>query len=245
MKKTIFIIVIFFFISCHKEEKTSNNPNKINEEYEFISQKKIDSLKNKGYEIYKQYDFFKLKGTPISQKSKIKYPFLGVRRVGYNMDIISLVSEDSIIKRQIVKKNNINSETIKNFRFEDESTQSVFYIVYNKNYISILVVDEFVFLEEEKRFFVEKILFIKRDYIVEYYQGESSERLITKDMIKNSGFLVDESDLEKYFTGKRNIEKKVFYPKDYNKITDFAIKTYFMLDISPDSPDRSDMSQKR
>lgn len=141
----------------------------------------------------------------------------------------SIVNADSLVPREIVKKNNsFFIEKIKNYRSFDEVDQSIFVIIYKKDCIAIFDFSEDVLSDKKKRFFLSSVYFVYKNKIEEYYQGNNSERMI--ENIDKTDFNISENDLHKVFTGTKEIEKFTYYPnKNYNEIANNFIRSYLLL----------------
>ena len=189
--------------------------------------KKIDSLKNFGFTIYKSFNFMDMEGIELSKDENI-LPLLAYKKEKDSINMFSIFSSKIIVRRCIKKDSNSNMiERTKEILFSDEEFfQSNYIFKYEKGKVIVFDFKENIEKVEGGNFFLGSVYFFYRDSTVRYYSICNQRKMLQNTDIK---YEIDESQLEKVFSNCGKIEKKVYHNKlDYKSFKDRLLLNYLM-----------------
>lgn len=231
MKKYLLVPIIILLHSCKDAVKKDADIHQQITASESLEKKamtnKIDSIKRLGFTIYSSFNFIDMTGIEYS-KHETKFPLLAYKKEEDSIRMLSILSSKIIIRRCIKKDSNSNRiERTKEFIFDkEEIMQSTYILNYKKDKIVVFDVKEFIKSTKENKFFLNSIYFFYQDSIIEYHQGNNTERMLNKPLVD---YTISELELDKVFTSNSKIYKEIFIKKNnYSLFREEMLLKYLM-----------------
>lgn len=225
--KNYLLLLMILLISCRNSYERSDNAKTVSDAQiiNVDSNKDIDSLRNEGFEVYSEYNFFKFSGKILSKNHKVDYPLLAVKKEGETLKLVSILFEGICVSR-LIDKNGV--ETVKQLAASEEIVQSNFIIRYEKNRIVVFNIREFYRRQTKSgNFYLDSVYYIYDNSLVKYSQSNNNKRMLKS--INDVDISTEEKDLKKLFTSDSEVIIEIFKEKNFRKKIYPPLASYLMM----------------